>query len=420
MNASTNGARPRVVVTGMGAMSPLGESVAEFWQGLVDGRSGIAPMEITDPTQFPCKFSGEVLGFDGTDYMDRKEARRMARFAQFAVAAAGQAIADADLDLDSEDRERVGVVLGNGAGGYPETEDAVRTLVARGGMKINPFYMPSMLCNMAAANVSRLNGIYGYTNTVVTACAAGTQGIGEAAEVIRRGSADVIISGGTEAGLCQLGQGGFNVIRALTRRTDDATRVSRPFDANRDGFVPAEGAAVVILERLEHALDRGANILAEIIGQAASSDAFHLVQPDDEGKGAARAITWALADAGVGVDEIDYISAHGTSTPLNDLAETKAIKRAFGDQAYRVPISSAKSMIGHALGGAGALEAVACIKTIADGVIHPTVNYETPDPDCDLDYAPNEARHQQVDTTLSNSFGFGGQNACLVIRRFEE
>jgi len=420
MNASTNGARPRVVVTGMGAMSPLGESVAGFWQGLRDGRSGIAPMEITDPTQFPCKFSGEVLGFDGTDYMDRKEARRMARFSQFAVAAAGQAIADAELDLDSEDRERVGVVLGNGAGGYPETEDAVRTLVARGGMKINPFYMPSMLCNMAAANVSRLNGIYGYTNTVVTACAAGTQGIGEAAEVIRRGSADVVISGGTEAGLCQLGQGGFNVIRALTRRTDDATKVSRPFDAGRDGFVPAEGAAVLILERMEHALDRGANILAEIIGQASSSDAFHLVQPDDEGKGAARAISWALADAGVGVEEIDYISAHGTSTPLNDLAETKAIKRAFGDQAYRVPISSAKSMIGHALGGAGALEAVACIKTIGDGVIHPTVNYETPDPDCDLDYVPNEARHQQVDTTLSNSFGFGGQNACLVIRRFEE
>jgi 3-oxoacyl-[acyl-carrier-protein] synthase II len=287
-------------------------------------------------------------------------------------------------------------------------------------MKINPFYMPSMLCNMAAANVSRLNGIYGYTNTVVTACAAGTQGIGEATEAIRRGAADVIISGGTEAGLCQLGQGGFNVIRALTRRTDDPTKVSRPFDANRDGFVPAEGAAILILERLEHALDRGANILAEIIGQAASSDAFHLVQPDSEGKGAARAITWALADANVGVDEIDFISAHGTSTGLNDLAETKAIKRAFGDQAYRVPVSSAKSMIGHALGGAGALEAVACIKSISDDVIHPTVNYETPDPECDLDYVPNVARHLQVDTTLSNSFGFGGQNACLVIRRFDD
>ena len=420
MNASTNGNRPRVVITGMGAMSPLGESVAEYWQGLVEGRSGIDHMKITDPTQFPCKYSGEVLDFDPTDYMDRKEARRMARFSQFAVAAAGQAIEDAALDLDAEDRERVGVVLGNGAGGYPETEEAVRTLVDRGGMKISPFYMPSMLCNMAAANVSRLNGIYGYTNTVVTACAAGTQGIGEAAEVIRRGSADVIISGGTEAGLCQLGQGGFNVIRALTRNPDDATKVSRPFDANRDGFIPAEGAGILILERLEHALDRGANILAEILGQASSSDAFHLVQPDDAGRGAARAIRWALADGGVGVDEIDYISAHGTSTQLNDLAETKAIKLAFGERAHSVPISSAKSMIGHALGGAGALEAVACVMTIRDGVIHPTINYETPDPECDLDYVPNVARHQTVDTTLSNNFGFGGQNACLVLRRYED
>ena len=417
MNAATNGDKLRVVVTGMGAMSPLGESVAEFWQGLVDGRSGIDHMKITDPTQFPCKFSGEVLDFEPTEYMDRKEARRMARFSQFAVAAAGQAIEDAALDLESENRERVGVVLGNGAGGYPETENAVRTLVARGGMKISPF---SMLCNMATANVSRLNGIYGYTNTVVTACASGTQGIGEAVEVIRRGSADVIISGGTEAGLCQLGQGGFNVIRALTRRTDDATKVSRPFDSDRDGFVPAEGAAVLILESLEHAESRGADILAEIIGQASSSDAFHLVQPDTAGRGAARAIRWALADADVSIDEVDYVSAHGTSTELNDLAETRAIKRALGDHAYRVPVSSAKSMIGHALGGAGALEAVACIKTIVDGVIHPTVNYETPDPECDLDYVPNEARQQRVDTTLSNSFGFGGQNACLVIRRFEE
>ena len=425
MSASKNGdrserpQRPRVVVTGMGAMSPLGESVAEFWQGLVDGRSGIDRMKITDATEFPCKFSGEVLGFEPTDYIDRKEARRMARFSQLAVAAAGQAIKDADLDLDREDRERVGVVLGNGAGGYPETEEAVRTLTTRGGMKISPFYMPSMLCNMAAANVSRLNGIYGYTNTIVTACAAGTQGIGEAVEAIRRGAADVILGGGTEAGLCMLGQGGFNVIRALTRRTDDPTKVSRPFDAGRDGFVPAEGAAVLVLENLEHAVNRGARILAEIIGQASSSDAFHLVQPDVEGKGAARAIRWALADGGVGVDEIDYINAHGTSTQLNDLAETMAIKRAFGDRAYEVPISSTKSMTGHALGAAGALEAVACVMTIRDGVIHPTVNYETPDPECDLDYVPNKARHQTVDTTLSNSFGFGGQNACLVIRRYE-
>ena len=412
--------RPRVVITGIGAMSPLGESPDSLWNGLVSGTSGIDNMTITDPSEFPCKFSGEVLGFDPTTYMDRKEARRMGRFSQFAVAAAQQALSHSGLDLNKEDRERIGVVLGNGSGGYPETEQAVRTLVGRGGMKISPFYLPTMLCNMAAANVSRLNGLYGYTNTIVTACAAGTQGIGEAAEAIRRGVADVIVSGGTEAGLCQLGQGGFNVIHALTRRTDDPTKVSRPFDADRDGFVPAEGAGVLILESLEHAINRGANILAEVLGQASSSDAFHLVQPDDQGAGAARAIIWAMEDAGVASNEVDYINAHGTSTPLNDLAETKAIKKAFGSHAEKVPVSSTKSMIGHALGAAGALEAIACIKSIETNTIHPTVNYETKDPECDLDYVPNTARQTSVDITLSNSFGFGGQNACLIIGRFNE
>ena len=389
MTIKNKSTRPRVVITGLGAMSPLGESPESFWTGLVNGTSGIDKMTITDPTEFPCKFSGEVLDFDPTDYIDRKEARRMGRFSQFAVAAAQQALNHSGLDLDKEDRERIGVVLGNGSGGYPETEQAVRTLVGRGGMKINPFYLPTMLCNMAAANVSRLNGLYGYTNTIVTACAAGTQGIGEAAEAIRRGAADVIISGGTEAGLCQLGQGGFNVINALTRRTDDPTKVSRPFDADRDGFIPAEGAGVLILESLEHAISRGA-------------------------------IIWALEDAGISGSDVDYINAHGTSTPLNDLAETKAIKKAFGSHAYKIPISSTKSMIGHALGGAGALEAIACIKSIENNIIHPTVNYETKDEECDLDYVPNKARKTRVDLTLSNSFGFGGQNACLIIGKFDE
>lgn len=412
--------RKRVVITGMGAMSPLGESPESLWSGLVDGKSGIDKMAITDATDFPCKFSGEVWGFDPTDYMDRKEARRMGRFSQFAVAATQQALENAGLDLQNENRERIGVVLGNGSGGYPETEQAVRTLVSRGGMKINPFYLPSMLCNMAAANVSRLNRFYGYTNTIVTACASGTQGIGEASEAIRRGAADVIVSGGTEAGLCQLGQGGFNVISALTRRTDDPKKVCRPFDADRDGFVPAEGAGVLILESLEHAISRGANILAEILGQASSSDAFHLVQPDDKGFGAARAITWALKDAGLLPGDIDYINAHGTSTQLNDMAETKAIKKSFGSNAYKVPISSTKSMTGHALGAAGALEAIACVKTIENNTVHPTVNYETKDEECDLDYVPNKARKVNVDITLSNSFGFGGQNACLIIGRFND
>ena len=263
-------------------------------------------------------------------------------------------------------------------------------------------------------------GIKGYTSTIITACAAGTQGVGEAAEVVRRGAADVVLGGGCEAGICELGLGGFNTIHALSRFQGDPTLASRPFDAERDGFVPAEGAGILILESLEHALDRGANIFAEIIGQGVSSDAFHAVQPDDNGDGAARAIRFALNDAGITADEVDYINAHGTSTPLNDLAETRGIKQAFGEQAYHVPISSTKSMIGHALGGAGALEAVASVSTIIDNEIHPTINYEHPDPDCDLDYVPNKSRKQQVDTVLSNSFGFGGQNAVLVLRRFEE
>jgi 3-oxoacyl-[acyl-carrier-protein] synthase II len=286
-------------------------------------------------------------------------------------------------------------------------------------MKISPFFIPMILPNMAAANVSRVFGLKGYTSTVTTACAAGNQAIGDAAEAIRRGVVDVVLGGGCEAGICGLGLGGFNVIKALTRRNDPPEKASRPFDANRDGFVPAEGAAVLVMESLEHALGRGANILAEVAGYGVSSDAFHAVQPDEDGEGAARAMRWAIRDAGLIPEDIGYINAHGTSTPKNDLVETLAIKKVLGDHAHRVPVSSTKSMIGHALGGAGALEAVASIMTILDGEIHPTINYEVPDPDCDLDYVPNESRSVQVDTVLSNSFGFGGQNACLVFKRFE-
>ncbi|MDA1189365.1 MAG: beta-ketoacyl-ACP synthase II [Chloroflexi bacterium] len=410
--------RIRVVITGMGAMTPLGETPEEFWAGLVAGKSGIGPMKRTDPAPFPCKVSGEVWGFDPTNYMDVKESKRMARFSQFAVAAAGQAVKNSGIDLDKEDRERLGVVIGNGAGAFDSIEEQARILVERGGMRISPYFMSNMLANMAAANISRLHGTKGYTNTVVTACAAGTQGLGEALEVIRRGAADVLIAGGTEAGISALGNGGFNVIRALSRNNEVPAKASRPFDAGRDGFVPAEGAGMFILETLEHAQKRGANILAEIIGQGVSSDAFHQVQPDETGQGPARAIRWALKDAGIAPTDIDYINAHGTSTPINDKVETLAIKNAFGEQAYKVPISSTKSMTGHALGGAGGMEAVVAIKTIHDGIIHPTINYETPDPNCDLDYVPNKARKKTVDTVLSNSFGFGGQNACLIIRRF--
>ena len=412
--------RKRVVVTGMGAVTPLGQTVPEFWEALVRGQSGIGPITLCDASPFPCRIAGEVTDFDPVQYMDAKDARRMARFSQLSVAAASLAIEDADLGLDDRDRERMGVVMGNGNGGFPTTEENARILVSKGGMRMSPFFIPMILPNMAAANVSRIFGLKGYTSTIITACAAGNQAIGEAAEAVRRGAADVILAGGCEAGISQLGLGGFNVIKALSRQNDEPEKASRPFDAKRDGFVPAEGAAVLVVERIEHALDRGATILAEVLGQGVSSDAYHAVQPDEDGSGAARAIRWALEDSGIGPDEVDYINAHGTSTPKNDLSETLAIKAAFGDRAYKVPISSTKSMIGHTLGGAGALEAVASISTILNDEVHPTINYEHPDPECDLDYVPNVSRRQRVDTVLSNSFGFGGQNACLVFRRFEE
>ena len=418
-------ATTRVVITGMGAMTPLGESVDEYWDSLVNGRSGIGPMTLCDPSDFPSKISGEVTGFDPGDYIDRREHRRMARFSQMAVAAAAVAIEDSGLNLSKEDADRIGVVMGNGNGGFPTTEDNARILVRRGGMRMSPFFIPMILPNMAAANVSRIYGLKGYTSTVITACAAGTQAIGEAAVALQRGVADVILGGGCEAGISQLGLGGFNVIRALSRQNEEPEKASRPFDAKRDGFVPAEGAAVLVMETFEHAMDRGAEILAEVTGYGVSSDAFHSVQPDEDGTGAARAIRWAIEDADLEPSDVSYINAHGTSTPINDHVETLAIKLVFGDDAYRVPISSTKSMIGHALGGAGALEGVACVKSIQQGAIHPTINYEHPDPDCDLDYVPplengeNKARQVNVAHVLSNSFGFGGQNACVMFSRLD-
>ena len=411
--------RRRVVVTGIGAVTPLGESAAEFWEGLKAGRSGVGPMTLADPTDYPCRIAGEVTGFDPERYVEKREARRLARFSQLAMAAASEAMAMAGLSAANVDAERMGVYLGNGNGGFPTIDESMRVLVERGGMRMSPFFFPMILPNMAAANVSRLFGARGPSSTITTACAASTQSIGDAAEAIRRGAADVMIAGGAEAGISQLGLAGFCVMRALSTRNDDPEGASRPFDAGRDGFVPAEGAGILILEALERALRRDAPILAEVAGYGASSDASHQFQPDEDGAGAARAIRWALEDAGVAPNEVDYINAHGTSTPLNDASETLAIKRAFGDAAYGIPISSTKAMIGHALGGAGGMEAVACVQTIRDGVIHPTINYEEPDPACDLDYTPNEARRADVKVALSNSFGFGGQNACLLLRRWE-
>ena len=407
-----------VVVTGLSSITPLGESVDEFWNNLCNGVSGIGPITLCDATPFPCRIAGEVTDFDPSAYMDPKDAKRMARFSQLAVAAAREAISDADLDIGSYPKpDRIGVVMGNGNGGVPTTEENARMLVSRGGMKVSPFFIPMILPNMAAANVSRIFGIKGYTSTIITACAAGTQAIGEGFEIIKRGDADVVLAGGCEAGISQLGLGGFNVIKALTKQNEEPHKASKPFDANRDGFVPAEGSAILVLETLAHALDRGANIYAKISGQGVSSDAYHAVQPDENGDGAARAIQNALMNSGLSAKDIDYINAHGTSTPLNDLAETLAIKKIFGENGAP-PISSTKSMIGHALGGAGAIEAVASIKSIQSQIIHPTINQETPDPKCNLDYVPNISRKHKIETALSNSFGFGGQNACIIIQKY--
>ena len=410
----------RVVVTGIGVVSPVGKTVDQFWNSLVNGISGIAPITLCDPSPFPCKIAGEVKDFDPSEYMDLKDAKRMARFSQLAVAASQMAIVDSGIDISDENVDEIGVFVGNGNGGFPDIEANARLLVDKGAMRVSPFFIPMILPNMAAANVSRVFGIKGYTSTITTACAAGTQSIGEAAEVLKKGYANVILAGGCEAGISQLGLGGFSTIRALTSQNENPKTASKPFDANRDGFVPAEGAAMLILETEKHARDRGAYIYAEILGYGVSSDAYHLVQPDKDGDGAFRAIMNSLKDSQITKSEIDYINAHGTSTPMNDLSETLAIKKTFGSLAPKIPISSTKSMIGHVLGGAGALEAVASILSIVNGVIHPTINYKTPDKQCDLDYVPNKSRVKDIQTALSNSFGFGGQNACLVLRAFDQ
>ena len=410
----------RVVVTGMGAITPLGLTADVFWANLLAGKPGIGPMTLCDPTDYPCRIAGEVRDFDPTQYIDGKEARRMARFSQLAVAAGLTAVESAGLDISQEDPYRVGVVLGNGNGGFPTLEDNCRVLAEKGGMRMTPFFFPMVLPNMAAANLSRYVGAHGYNSTATTACAASNQAIGQALDVIRRGSADVVLAGGTEAGISQLGLAGFAVMRALSTRNDEPEKASRPFDANRDGFVPSEGSAILVLESLEHAQKRNAAIIGEIVGFGCTSDAGHLVQPEETGASAAEAMKQALLDAGLGLDQVDYINAHGTSTPLNDALETVAIKRLFGDLAYKIPISSTKSMIGHSLGASGSLEAIACLKSINDGKVHPTINYQEADPACDLDYVPNQARSLDVKVVLSNAFGFGGQNACLVFRRFEQ
>jgi len=417
--ASTNGRR-RVVITGMGTINPLGNTVAEFWEAAVAGKSGVDWLTQVDSTGYDIHIAGEVKNFVPEDFIDRKEARRMARFSQLALGAAAEAMTASGLDIAREDAYRVGVLFGNGMGGYPDTDRAVHDYMEKGVRRMDPFYMVKMLPNMAAAQVAMRYGAKGYNATVSTACASAGNAMGEAAEMIRAGRADVMITGGTEAGLTELGLAAFQIMKALSTRNDPPSGASRPFDAKRDGFISSEGAAVFVIEALEHAKARGAPILAELAGYGCTSDAHHVVVPVEDGETTAACMTLALEDAHVTPAEVDYVNAHATSTQMNDKYETIALKRALGEVAYQIPISATKSLIGHTLGASAAIESVVCVQTILTGWVHPTINQEFPDPDCDLDYVPNNARQADVNVVLKNSFGFGGQNACLVFKKYQE
>jgi beta-ketoacyl-acyl-carrier-protein synthase II len=411
--------RKRVVVTGMAAMTPLALTLEGTWEGLVAGRSGVGPITQFDASDCPSQIAGELKGFDPTDYVSAREARRMARCSQVSLAMAQAALADAGLESPLVDGERVGVLMGTAVGGFECSLDVIDRHRAKGWGRVNPFKGMGMLVNMPSHHVSCLVGATGPISTEVAACASGTQAVGEAADFIRLGAAEAMICGGIEALIHFAPITTFCAMRALSTRNDEPERASRPFDVDRDGFVYSEGGAILVLESLEHARSRGARIRAEVLGHATSSDAYHIAQPHPEGRGAIQAMRRALEDAATAPSAVDYVNAHGTSTPINDPIETQAIKEVFGRRAYDIPISSTKSMIGHAMGGAGAIEAAVCVKTIEESVIHPTINLDEPDPACDLDYVPGEAREADVRVTLSNSFGLGGQNACLVLRRFE-
>ena len=407
----------KAYVTGLGVVSPLGEDIKTYWSNLVSGKSGIGQITLCDPSEFPSKIAGEVKTFQPENYIAKKELKRMARFSQMAVAASALAIENSNLSLTTEEKDSTAVIIGNGNGGFPELEYNARLQVTKGEMRISPYFIPMILPNMAAANISRIFGFKGFSSTVVTACAASTQSIGDAAQLINIGLCDIVLAGGCEAGISKLGLGGFSALRALSTNNDNPQKASRPFDLLREGFVPAEGAGMLVLESEEHALKRNANILCEIIGMGVSSDAYHPVQPDPEGTGATLAMKRAVKNANINIEDIDYINAHGTSTPLNDICETLAIKKTFKEKAYDIPISSTKSMIGHALGGAGALEAIATILSIINQKAHPTINLETPDPECDLNYIPNKAQNLTINYAMSNNFGFGGQNASIIIKK---
>jgi 3-oxoacyl-[acyl-carrier-protein] synthase II len=409
----------RVVITGLGAVTSLGSSVERLWEGLLAGRSGIRRITQFDASEYPCQIAGEIPDFDPGQYLERKEARRFPRSSQIALASARQAMQDAGLPEAMPEPERAGVVFGTAIGGADRLDDGIQTLRSSGYKSVNPFILPGAIPNLSAFLIAKELRCLGPNVTITTACATGTQAIGEGAEYIRRGVADVVISGGTEAVLRDFAIGGFMAMRALpVSYNENPEAASRPFDLKREGFVFSEGAGAVILESLDHALSRGARIYAEVAGHASSTDGFHMAAPDPEAAGPIRAMRWALADAGIEPNRVNYINAHGSSTPLNDATETKAIKAVFGEYAYMLAISSTKSMLGHAMGASGTLEAIACTLAIIHGWLPPTINLEYPDPECDLDYVPNQARRCEVEVTLSNSFGLGGQNACLVLKRY--
>ncbi len=407
----------RVVVTGLGIVSPIGNSVETAWASLMAGKSGIVRISRFDASAFASQIAGEVQGFDVSAYLSAKEARRMDVFIHYGLAAGIDAFRDAGIEVNDANRERIGVNIGSGIGGLPMIEETHKTLLADGPRKISPFFIPSAIINMIAGHLSIQFGLQGPNLAMVTACTTGTHAIGESARIIERGEADVMIAGGAESSVCPLGIGGFSAARALSTRNNDPAGASRPWDKDRDGFVLAEGAGVMVLEEYEHARARGARIYCELIGYGKGADAYHMTAPTEDGSGAARCMNAALRDAGINPDEVDYINAHGTSTPLGDVAETRAIKTSFGDHARKLMVSSTKSMTGHLLGAAGGVEAVFTALSIARGAVPPTINLHEPDAECDLDYVPNTARDARIEIALSNSFGFGGTNGTLIFRR---
>ncbi|MBO0349296.1 beta-ketoacyl-ACP synthase II [Phormidium pseudopriestleyi FRX01] len=411
--------RKRVVVTGLGAVTPIGNTLQEYWYGLLSGRNGIGPITLFDASSHSCRIAGEVKGFDPHDYLEKKEAKRMDRFAQFAIAASKQAIADASFEINELNAEQVGIVIGNGIGGMKVMEDQQTIYLNRGPDRCSPFMVPMMIANMAAGLTAIHTGAKGPNSCVVTACAAGSNAVGDAFRLIQGGYAQAMICGGTEAAVTPLSVAGFAAARAVSTRNDDPLHACRPFDRDRDGFVMGEGAGILLLEELEHALARGAKIYAEMVGYAMTCDAYHMTSPVPGGAGATRAMLLAMKDAGLSPEQVSYINAHGTSTAANDKTETNAIKNALGDHAYKVAVSSTKSMTGHLLGGSGGIEAVATVMALANDKVPPTINLENPDPECDLDYVPHHSRDCPVNVALSNSFGFGGHNVTLAFKKYQ-